>query len=403
MGSLVSLTLGGLEIDWGKNDNFINHSKLFLHADKTLLKIFEVQGERYEEFGYVRELRDVLPRLELLGFTMQGVENLFNIMLNDYPEYLPDITFDFEFFRKQISNIYIDSKIINREEFGEYDLGEYARKEIFSRQDFAEFTVALDDAHQGIMEFFENLHPYIQLRIFAENPSNLELDLTWHTSDVIRGGWTSEEKIFCDWNKESGFLIVTEGSTDTFIIQNAIQQLRPDIQDFFRYIDMKEHYPFSGTGNLFNFFQGLAKIGVNNNFLFIFDNDSEGIEKYLQAIKTPAPKNLRSTHLPCLKEFETFMTLGPDGTGQSDINGKAVAIECFLDLDFKSNSPPKIRWSAYKKSLDQYQGSLEGKEWYIAQFKKGLKTPDLYNFKKLEILVNHIYEECIRMADTGIT
>jgi len=33
MGSMIELGLGHLEIDWGKNEFFRNHSKLFLETD----------------------------------------------------------------------------------------------------------------------------------------------------------------------------------------------------------------------------------------------------------------------------------------------------------------------------------------------------------------------------------
>ena len=40
---------------------------------------------------------------------------------------------------------------------------------------------------------------------------------------------------------------------------------------------MEEGYPFSGTGNVFRFVQGLISIAVQNQMLVLFDNDAEGL------------------------------------------------------------------------------------------------------------------------------
>ena len=53
------------------------------------------------------------------------------------------------------------------------------------------------------------------------------------------------------------FLIVTEGSSDGKILFHAIRLLRPEIADFFYFVDMEKGYPFTGTGNLLNFCRGL--------------------------------------------------------------------------------------------------------------------------------------------------
>lgn len=397
MGSLISLTLGGLEIDWGKNNGFINHAKLFLRTDRKIVESYSYEGNQYEKFGFSRRLIDVLPRLELNGYSMGRVEEIYKSHQKDYPDYLPSIDLEFSDFAAIIKNITITERT-KTEEDGDYDLGEYASKAVFSLPEFSEFANLINVNNHSVMSFFENLDPYIQLRLLAENPKNFYLDLNWHTQDVVEGGWTTEDELFGEWQDTREFLIITEGSSDTFIIKEAINYLRPDIQDFFKYIDMTEHYPFSGTGNLFNFYQGLARIGIKNNCLVIFDNDSEGVEKFDKIQGIPTPSSLHAMILPILEEFTQFKTIGPDGPGSSDINGKAVSIECFLDLTYKNCLLPTVRWTNYKKNQDSYQGALESKEHYISQFKKGLSDPRNYNFEKLNVLIDHIYKQCISMG-----
>ena len=63
--------------------------------------------------------------------------------------------------------------------------------------------------------------------------------------------------------------------------------------------------------------------------------------------------------LPDLEEFSSFLSVGPTGKKKADINGKAVAIEYYLDHS-RSGLPeiPTIRWSGCKGDVKQYQGAL---------------------------------------------
>lgn len=45
--------------------------------------------------------------------------------------------------------------------------------------------------------------------------------------------------------------------------------------DFFKFTDAAGH-PFSGTGGLTKFAEGLVNIDVQNQIVFVFDNDAEG-------------------------------------------------------------------------------------------------------------------------------
>ena len=398
MGSLVSLTVGGIEIDWGKNFGFINHAKLFQPADRKILSTDDEDGVSYERFGYSRKLKDVVPRLELYGYSLGSLKRIYQQHEESYPDYYAPLEIPFESFAAAVKNITISKRKTVVEEHG-YDLGRYAEKLIYTMPEYADLASTIGKSSRQVMEFFENLAPYIQLRLLAENPENADLDVEWHTSDIIEGGYTSDEDLFKEWSDSPSFLIITEGSSDTFIIREAIAKLRPDIKDFFKYIDMTEHYPFSGTGNLYNFYKGLARIGIENRCLVIFDNDTEGIEKNSLCEKIKAPNTLSSTTLPRLECFEKFKTLGPNGEFLADINGRGVSIECFLDLTYKSRTEPKVRWTNFKENMDSYQGSLEGKEFYIAQFKKALTKSPAYDFNKLTALIDHIYDCCINMVD----
>ena len=123
---------------------------------------------------------------------------------------------------------------------------------------------------------------------------------------------------------------------------------------FFNFIDMQDNYPFTGTGNLYNFCCGLMKIGVLNQIIVIFDNDTAGNEKYEKLLQLPQMRNMLVTKLPYVSEFESVETIGPQGTSIENINGSAVAIECFLDFSTYHISPT-IRWTNY----------VEKQSWFV--------------------------------------
>lgn len=397
MGSIVSLTIGGIEIDWGKNNGFINHSKLFLPSDRTILSEHEYNGARHINYGYRRALQDVIPRLELYGYSEKTIQKIWDEHVSYYPDYLPNLELSFEQFSKIIKNITITPRT-GIDEGYDYDLGEFAQ-EMLNQPEYSELKTTVNSNSRDLLSFFENLDPYIQLWLLSTNLENRNLYLEWHTDSIIKGGWATDEDLFKTWADARSFLIITEGSTDTFIIREAIAFLRPDIKDFFTYIDMTEHYPFTGTGNLFNFYKGLAKIGIKNRCLVIFDNDTEGVEKHQKCQSIISPPSLTSMTLPALCEFENAETTGPNGTFKTNINGSAVSIECFLDLSYKANKPATVRWTSFNKEMDQYQGALEGKDFYIKQFKKALKDPENYDFSKLHILISKICEKCTTIAE----
>ena len=70
------------------------------------------------------------------------------------------------------------------------------------------------------------------------------------------------------------FLVATEGGCDAHILKHAFASLRSEVADFFRLIDVSRRHPFQRTGNLLKFAEGLAKIDVQNQLVFVFDNTS---------------------------------------------------------------------------------------------------------------------------------
>lgn len=391
MGSMITLGIGKMELDWGKNNVFNNHSCLFQKEDIKIVPYYYSDNEIEYKKGFSKNIISVKRRLDLLGYSLHKIEELFNEELAMFKQLFSSSTpINFHNFYNTVINIDIENINMASEEYDfDYDLGEYVRECVI--QEIKELsTFPCYDAYD-IGYFLENLDPYITLRILSENKNNHNLDVIWRFEDVFENGWILEEDIIPKLTTQEKILIVTEGSSDTDIIKKCIKLLYSDISDFFDFIDMEQNYPFTGTGNLKNFVKGLSKINILNNILVILDNDTSGISVYNDIKGIDLPNNLKVITLPNYKDFDNFKCKGPQGDSLENINGKAVSIECFLDHS-SIDDEIYVRWTNFNDKLIQYQGNIEPKNLLIKSFHQYYKQE--YDFTKLKYLVDYILESC---------
>ncbi|KZE53901.1 hypothetical protein J3A72_001448 [Stenotrophomonas sp. PvP093] len=401
MGTIIDLTVGGLEVDWSKNYKGIDHGDLFQEQDR------EPDGE------FRRPLRTIVPRLELLGYRIETVRHLYEQMAKQWGEDQADFDdadprgaepLSFEellvFVRAHPIQA-LDDRFVEELDAGKMR-GRFDGSEIVARipanPDHASNAYS-ERSYFGVLIDF--LPAYAVLRLLAENPANLDLSVIWRYGPLVEAGWADASDFVPCTRREQTVLIATEGSSDVHILKLAIKLIRPEVADFFRFIDVSERHPFSGTGSLVKFAEGLAKIDVQNQVLVVLDNDAEGMDA-LEAIKRfRLPSNMRALCLPELDEFRDFPARGPDGVTNSDINGRAAAIECYLDLSLPNHGPATVVWTNYKEKREVYQGSLEFKDTYTRAFlnqtAESLRT-GTYDVRKLQYVLDALIEESSLLA-----
>jgi hypothetical protein len=405
MGSFSTLGIENLELIWNKNC-LSYHGGLFAKEDLTKEKCAFLNDEQdtidyEEEEVYAKPLNEVVIRLNLMGYSLQGCRQRFNSLIKECLEH-ESKHISFNDYQDLIKAIDINKIQENKEalwtEEG-FDLGEFARI-IFSDQELNGRCKKFGFENKWDFSFFENIDPYITLRLLGENPVNLEKRIIWRFKDVLEGGWSNIEDVHEGVGAKSQFLIITEGSTDTQIIKTALSKLKPDIASFFTFIDMEKNYPFGGASNLYKFCQGLVKINIMNTILVILDNDVTGNQEYQNIAKLPLPHNMRVVRLPELSEFQKVKTVGPNNKHEYlDINGAAVSIECFLDFEYDSNDEAIIRWIQWDQSAKKYQGRLDNKEKLQKKFFDAIKNNgSAYNYQKLSYLTDFIYSECVKLS-----
>jgi len=395
MGSMITLGLGHLEIDWGKNDIFRNHSKLFLRTDIASATYYYAEGQTEIKPAYVRKLGSVIKRLDLLGYTVDGCDRRYRHWIESTPacDATPEISF--ETFKKVLAAVDVNQVALPEEDAGDFDLGEFVSQAILNDPEFTKTCKQLETLSRDEGTFFETLDPYVILRLLGENPKNLNEDVVWQFIDVVEGGWVEESELYEGLEDSDRYLVVTEGSSDSSILQRSLPLLEPDVADFFSFVDMSHDYPFTGTGSLVNFCKGLSTIRIQNKILVIVDNDTAGLGAYKGIAALPLPANMRVVALPRLPEFANFRTMGPAGEGIEDVNGRAVAIECFLDFRFGPKESPAIRWTSYDPVAGQYQGELIRKKDYTLAFFEHCGKDVNYDLSRLRLLWSYLLKSCV--------
>ncbi len=425
MGTEISLDVGGLSVAWSKNHRGTDHGFLFQSADRR--RVPSDEGDKQAEgadsdvsqmdMTFIRTLRSTLPRLELLGHTLaavkadyervaeQSIEERRFFQEEQIDEDLPLELMSFEEFQafatrfaideldnshpsdhdkdweRQFKNRFGDDSIVGRvPSVSPYDVVGYSERSYFG----------------SLIGF---LHPYNILRLLAENERSLDCKLEWRYGPLVYNGWARESEFVPEVRRTQTFLIAPEGSSDIHIVRHAIALLRPEIADFFRFIDVSKGHPFSGAGSLVRFAEGLVKIDVHNQILFLLDNDAEGVGAFRSISALHLPENMRAATLPEMERFRNFNTRGPDGASTANINGRAAAIECYLDLKLLKSAPAEVAWTSYKKDLGVYQGELLDKESYTKTFLKRARLIDGYDMSGVEAVLDMIYAECCGIAE----
>ncbi len=403
MGSMIQLAVGQLEIDWGKNHSYHDYSALFQATDVCSvpyhyisyeLENFSAVGDsgepivEYKE-GLSKPLNHVVDRINLLGYTYSYVEREFALTLSACD--VDEVKFSFQ----ELANALkvVDVKAISIYDASDDNLGKFFRRYLFDALSLSKHASDPEYVKYNAGEALENLSAYCILQLLACNPAALNLPVTWQYADLEENGWGHREHFVKPLDQADRFLIVTEGSSDAGIIQHALRILKPHVADFFDFVDMNEGYPFSGTGNLFNFTKGLIGISVQNNVVIIYDNDAEGVYNFNRSIKLNTPPNMKVLKLPDLDAFDAFQTIGPSGQHIADINGKAAAIECYLDV----GPSAAVRWTGFNKELEVYHGELVNKREAMKAFYALSDQVEGYDFSRISAVIEMIMKVCVEM------
>lgn len=423
MGTSIELCIGSVSLSYSKNTMGRDYGFLFQGSDINRRKSNQINYDYYEqnpdeiadlenaEEVFSRKLSQVIPRLELLGFTLDTARNEYEdlvaeaIDIDSYilegseekPEYL-----SFEEFCNlacrypidSLKNDYIEYETPDRESISQ---GIYSKEiDLFRRIPTTDNSGMYWSEASYLSAKVCILSAESMLQVFSQNPENSDVEVTWGFGAIVDSGWVERVDIVPGARRKQKILIATEGASDARIIQRTMNLFRPDVADFFNFVDGNERHHFWGTGNLVKFAEGLIRIDLINQVIFVLDNDAEGHDALRKLESLKLPENMRALVLPNLDSFQKFKTRGPEGIGVSNINGRAAAIECYLDLRLEQYPPPQVTWSNFKKDINAWHGSLDYKESYSKYFHDQTDEDLLngnYDKSKLLVLIETLIHE----------
>lgn len=158
-----------------------------------------------------------------------SIRKMYEDIVWEHQEYGYKIKLSFDVFYDvlraiNISEIDTVKVAVEFEEKG-YDFGEYVRRCVLN---------APKVKGKLLMEYEDNDESEYQNPEWeADNPANAEQEVLWGFADVVENGWVHKDEVVMGLPPEKRILIVTEGSSDSYVLRKAIDQLYPDILDFF--------------------------------------------------------------------------------------------------------------------------------------------------------------------------
>ena len=81
------------------------------------------------------------------------------------------------------------------------------------------------------------------------------------------------------------------------------------------------------------------------------------------------------------------------GRFKANINGKAAAIECYLDV----GTDALVRWTSFKSEMEIYQGELLGKTTYMRTFLSQKVRDSSYDYTRIQGVLDLIVGTCANL------
>lgn len=224
---------------------------------------------------------------------------------------------------------------------------------------------------------------YVPLRLALE-VCDAEDNLVYDLTELVNGGYFRSNDDFVKFATEffavehrsnSKTIILTEGSSDSWIISDSLKLLYAHLADYFTFMDFELTKMEGGSAHLARIVKAFAGAGIVNKILAVFDNDTAGKEA-IQSLGTQLPANLRAVQLPPLDALRSYPTEGPTGCVAMDVNGLAGSIELYLGADVlcENGKPIPVQWKSYSATLGQYHGEVRDKAGIQRRFKSKLRA-----------------------------
>ena len=255
---------------------------------------------------------------------------------------------------------------------------------------------------------FPGYDTLMYLRLIVDLFPNDE-ELVYDLTELANGGWVNEAddiivmldaEVSATYSASRRYIIMTEGSSDTWVIQRSLKLFYPHLYDYFKFLDFEGAKIGGGAGMLANTIKAFAGAGIINRIVALFDNDTAASAAMRTLTLIDIPNNIQVKQYPHLALAECFPTLGPTGLSNADINGLACSIELYLGEDVLKQDALAfypVQWRGYDTGIKQYQGEILGKTDILNRFHSKLEACEKdhnlienYDWKGLQLILNVI-------------
>jgi HEPN/Toprim N-terminal domain 1 len=188
-------------------------------------------------------------------------------------------------------------------------------------------------------------------------------------TELVSAGYYEEDEAVCEkeslaltsaYAENSSRIILTEGSTDTAILREALGLLYPHLSGYYSFLDFDASRSQGGAGHLVSIVKAFAAAGITNRIVALFDNDTAAHEARCALDTISLPDNIAVLYYPDVGTLLNYPTLGPAGLTSLDVNGLAASIELYLGDDVLAEGGvfTPVQWKGFSDRLGKYQGEV---------------------------------------------
>lgn len=303
-----------------------------------------------ERFGYVSTVQELTDRLRLHGYTADRARSELDQVVREWHAQNPNPGAD--------------------------ELGVPVR-------DAATILSELDDFVNSVSEWATHEFPdYVEWRLDARTILRLALDVSadlggpvrYNLDDLqryqlLKPGTPITDQARAERLREiatdSPLVVLTEGSSDSQLLSEAIQVTHPHLVGFLEFMDYSSGAE-GGAGGLVKLVRSFVGAGIANRVLVLADNDTAAHDALSKLKPGGLPDGYRIMHYPELPLLQRYPTLGPHLADPvlMDVNGKAGSLEMYLGRELLTvdGELVPVQWMGYVDGQKSYQGSLSAAE-----------------------------------------
>ena len=408
MGSYAECWLDNLRLSTSKNSVDPDLISLFRSSDKIIAPPpFDNVPERLYQYReeddnahalplvyYSAEIDVVRDRLNILGYDRDTTEDAFREWTKEALDRINDYIAELDYSDSKRSSVLLELYQRDARFFGSLTPDSWIRGlRLISESGLAQSHSSQDtEPHEDILvrymaskEWFgfPKDEPFAALRLAIDSLSGAR-QLIYDVTDLVWSGYFDLDDDFVkygmtvsanEYRSKSKTAVLTEGKTDAWILRESLRVLFPHLEDYYSFLDFDSTKYAGGSSSLVNTVKSFSGAGIVNNIVAIFDNDTAGHAGYKALKRATIAPNIAVVTLPDAEHLRNYPTIGPSGLIRCDVNGTAASIELYLGddvlmLDNQQLTP--VRWTAYDKSMNRYQGEVIDKDRLQKQFKNKL-------------------------------